>query len=76
VVLGGLWNLMLPPVSLEAFAIIGATAFLATAQKMPLTAIILIFELTHIPLSFLVPIIIAITGSVSVSYLYQTYKTS
>ncbi|KTD21169.1 chloride channel protein (voltage gated) [Legionella londiniensis] len=63
-VLGGLWNLYLPGSSLNAYALIGAAAFLAASQKMPLTAIILIFEFTHIKFSFLVPILLAVTGAV------------
>ncbi|MDI1353063.1 MAG: chloride channel protein [bacterium] len=60
--LGGLWNYFWPT-PIESFALVGATAFLAAAQKMPLTAIILIFELTHLNFSFLVPIMFAITGA-------------
>ena len=65
VVLGGLWNLIWPGSLLGAYAIIGAAAFLAAAQKMPLTAIILLFEFTRINFNFLIPILFAVTGSVS-----------
>lgn len=67
VVLGGLWNLLWPETSLSAFAIIGAVAFLAAAQKMPITAIVLIFELTRIKFNFLIPIMFAVSGSVGMS---------
>ena len=67
VVLGGLWNLLWPGTSLSAFAIIGAVAFLAAAQKMPITAIVLIFELTRIKFNFLIPIMFAVSGSVAMS---------
>lgn len=65
VVIGGVWNMFLPPAPLSGFAVVGATAFLAAAQKMPLTAIILIFEFTRINFVFLIPIMLAVAGSVS-----------
>ncbi len=75
-VLGGLWNLLIPSSSLEAYAVIGATAFLAAAQKMPLTAIILIFEFTHVNLNFLIPLMLAVAGSVSMFYRYKNCFTN
>jgi len=63
VLLGALWNLIWPSAPLGAFAIIGAAAFLAAAQKMPLTAIVLTFELTRININFLFPVLFAVTGS-------------
>ena len=65
VVLGGLWNLVWPSSMLGAYAMIGAAAFLASAQKMPITAIILLLEFTRINFNFLIPILFAVTGSVS-----------
>ena len=70
VALGGIFNLVWPGTSLNAFAVIGATAFLAAAQKMPLTAIVLIFEFTQIDFRFLVPILFAVTGSIFVFHLF------
>lgn len=80
VVLGGLWSMMWPGTSLSAFAIIGAVAFLAAAQKMPITALVFIFEITRIKLSFIVPIMLAVAGSVGMAKLcmdgfLQTKKT-
>lgn len=69
VVLGGVWNYCFPGTSLNAYAVVGATAFLASAQKMPLTAIVLMFEFTHIKLSFLMPILIAVSGAIMISKL-------
>jgi len=65
VVLGGFWRFFWPDIPLDAFAIVGAVAFLAAAQKMPLTAIVLIFELTRIHMDFLIPIMFAVSGSVA-----------
>ena len=71
VLLGAVWSLIWPGPPLGAFAIIGAAAFLASAQKMPLTAIVLIFEFTRINFNFLVPILLAVTGATAVSGLCQ-----
>lgn len=71
VCLGGLYSMLFPGVSLSAYAVIGAAAFLAAAQKMPITAIVLIFEFTHLNLSFLVPIMFAVAGSIGIIYLCE-----
>ena len=63
VLLGGLWSLFWPGSTLSAFAIVGGAVFLAAAQKMPFTAAVLIFEFTHVSLSFLIPVILAISGA-------------
>lgn len=73
VLLSGLWNSAGYTISLSAGALIGASAFLAAAQKMPLTAIILIFELTHLNISCLPPILFAVAGSVSSFLLCQNF---
>jgi len=64
VVLGGLWSLAWPGVPTGAYAVIGAAAFLGASMSMPLTAIVLITEFTRIDHDFLVPIILAVAGSV------------
>jgi len=69
VILGGGWNLLWPGVPLGAFAIVGAAAFLSSSMSMPLTAIVLVVEFTRIEHDFLVPIILAVVGSVCVSRL-------
>lgn len=65
--LGGIWNHFWPALPFSGFIAIGATSFLAAAQKMPLTAIILIFEFTHIHFDFLVPIMLSVTGALLTS---------
>ncbi|WP_439855422.1 chloride channel protein [Pseudomonas yamanorum] len=69
IILGGAWNLLWPGVPLGAFAIIGAAAFLASSMSMPLTAIVLVAEFTRIDHDFLVPIILAVAGSMCMSKL-------
>ncbi len=67
IVLGGVWNMVLPGVPLGAFALIGAAAFLASSMKMPLTAIVLMAEFTHLDQDFLVPMLLAVAGSICAS---------
>jgi H+/Cl- antiporter ClcA len=75
VILGGLWNHAWPSVSLGAFAVIGSAAFLASSMKMPLTAIVLIFEFTRVGHDFLIPISLAVAGSVSAFLLCAKRRT-
>ena len=65
-ILGGMWNLVWPNIPLGAYAIIGATAFLAASNRMPITAIILLFEFTRVNFNFLIPMLFAVAGSVGV----------
>lgn len=60
---GNLWDLLWPGAPTAAFAIIGAAAVLATTQRAPLCAILLIMEFTHTGLDLLVPMLIAVTGA-------------
>lgn len=73
VFLGGLWNLFWPHTPLEAFAVVGAAAFLAAAQKMPLAAIVMIFEFTRINFIFLTPIMFAVCGAIAVVRVAEMY---
>lgn len=73
-VLGELWSYLWPSTcSIEGFVTIGAAAFLAAAQKMPLTAVVLIFEFTHLQFDFLVPVMLAVSGSAAVCRLCEYY---
>ncbi len=69
IILGGFWNYAWPGVPLAAFAIIGGAAFLPSSMKMPLTAVVLIMEFTRVGHDFLIPMLFAVIGSVSVFYL-------
>ena len=73
IILGSCWNHIWPTQSLAGFAIIGGAAFLASSMKMPLTAIVLTVELTGIGHEFLVPLSLAVAGSISISRLSSAY---
>ena len=66
IILGSLWQQMWPAGSLAGFAIVGSAAFLASSMKMPLTALVLIVEFTRVGHDFLIPISLAVAGSISV----------
>lgn len=61
--LGEGWSLLVPGISLGAYALIGAPAFLGTSMKMPITAVVLFMELTRFDHAFLAPVIIAVVGA-------------
>ncbi len=60
VLLGGFWHIFVNNnVPLDVYALVGASAFLGAAKKMPITGIILILEFTHYHLNLLVPMLIS-----------------
>jgi H+/Cl- antiporter ClcA len=61
--LAGVWGLVWPHAPAAAFAIVGAAAFLASSQKMPLTATALVIEFTRVDHDFFFPILIAASGA-------------
>jgi H+/Cl- antiporter ClcA len=64
--LGAFWNGLGAGVSPGSFALIGATAFIASSLAMPVTAIALALEFTRVDHDFLIPILCAVAGSVAV----------
>lgn len=68
-VLGGLWLLVWPGSSISAFAFVAAAAFLASSMKAPLTALVLVLEFTGQGTTLLVPTLLAIGGSVAITYM-------
>lgn len=67
--LGCLWSLFWPASPPGAFALVGAAAFLAAGQRLPITAIILCFEFTRIDFGFTIPITMAVCGAVALCHL-------
>jgi H+/Cl- antiporter ClcA len=69
---GGIWNVVSTVASpLSAYALIGAAGFLAVSQKMPLTAIVAIFELTGIHYDFGLPVMSNVIGTICLSKLLE-----
>lgn len=71
VVLGGAWAALWPGLSIGSCAIVGAAAFLASSQRMPITAIVLIVEFTSAPHDLLVPILLAVCGAAATGHLCE-----
>ena len=73
---GAMWNCIWPGGSPGAFAVVGGTAFLASSMKMPLTAIVLMLEVTRVDHDFLIPIVFAVAGSISAFHLSDKLAAS
>ena len=65
--LGRLWTLIWPGAPPGSFAIIGAGALIATAAQAPISAIVIIFELTGGVNALMVPLMLAVAGAVVVA---------
>lgn len=68
---GGLWSMLWPGTELAAFAVVGAAAFLASAIRAPITAIVLVLEFTGQGLGFSVPVLLAVAGSAAIGRLIE-----
>ncbi len=74
IILGHAWSMFFPGLSFAAFSVIGAAAFLAASQRMPMTAIVLTAEFTSINFNCLVPIMFAIgTAVLTSNWLHKRY---
>ncbi|THF49358.1 chloride channel protein [Allorhizobium terrae] len=73
-VLGSLWNMLgFSPIAMGAFALIGASAFLAVSMNMPLTAIALAFGFTGANQDFYIPILIAVSLATMTAKQYSRF---
>jgi CIC family chloride channel protein len=66
---GELWAALWPGAPPAAFALIGAAAFLAASMRAPLTALVLVLELTNQGPALVIPLMIAVAGAVVIEYL-------
>jgi H+/Cl- antiporter ClcA len=70
VLLGGAWSLAWPSGGGHgAYALVGATAFLSVSMRMPITAIVLGFELTRADDDFALPVLVAVAGAMAMARL-------
>ncbi len=75
-VLGHLWTLVWVGGPAGAYALVGAAAFLAAAQQAPLSAVVLVLELTHVGTGLLVPIALAAVLAALVARLVERRSTA
>ncbi|QEC49202.1 hypothetical protein FSW04_17535 [Baekduia soli] len=75
VLLGGLlghaWTAVWPGAPAGAFALVGGAAVLAAAMQAPLTAVVLMLELTRNADGLIVPMLLAVTAATVVARLLQ-----
>ncbi|MCT6793354.1 chloride channel protein [Klebsiella pneumoniae subsp. pneumoniae] len=57
------WQLVFPGGDALSFALVGGAAFLAASMQMPLTAVTLLLEFTHMEHGYFVPILLCAAGS-------------
>ena len=74
--LGHGWGLLWSGAPAEAYALVGAAAFLAAAQQAPLATVVLLLELTHVGTGLLVPIALAAVLGALVARLVEPRSTS
>jgi H+/Cl- antiporter ClcA len=65
--LGWAWSALWPGVPAGAFAVIGAGAMLAATTQGPISAVVLMMELTGRDRSFIVPMVLAVAAATLVS---------
>ena len=66
---GLVWGYVWPDATLGAYAVVGAAAVLAAATQGPVSAIVLVLELTRRLDTLMVPVVLATAGAVLVSRL-------
>lgn len=64
---GQVWSQVWPGGMAGAYALIGAAAVLAVTQRAPVTAVLIVLELTHTGLQLLAPMIVAVLLAVFVA---------
>ena len=69
--LGSLWTRCWPGVPPASFALIGAGAVLAAVMQGPVSAIVMVLELTHQLDSGMVPLMLAVAGASLVTRLFE-----
>ncbi len=70
--LGYVWNCVWPGASMGSCAIVGASAFLAAATQGPISALVLVLELTRHVDGTMVPMLLAVTGAMLVARRIET----
>ena len=63
IVLGDMANRVWPGLAPGAFALVGAAAFLSASMRMPMTALVLVLEFTHVNHDLAIPMLLAIAGA-------------
>ncbi len=70
--LGHAWNSIWPGASMGSCSVIGSTAFLAAATQGPVSALVLVLELTRHVDATMVPMLLAVVGAMLVARRIET----
>ena len=73
-VLGAAWSLLWPGVPSGAYALTGAAALIGAAMQAPLSALVLLLELTHVAFGLLVPMTVAVVTATAVARWVDGYS--
>ena len=73
-VLGAAWSLLWPGVPSGAYAMIGAAALIGAAMQAPLSALVLVLELTHVGFGLMVPMTVAVVLATAVARRVDGYS--
>ena len=73
-VLGAAWSLLWPGVPSGAYALTGAAALIGAAMQAPLSALVLLLELTHVAFGLLVPMMVAVVTATAVARWVDGYS--
>ncbi|MDD7426566.1 MAG: chloride channel protein [[Actinobacillus] rossii] len=68
------WNMLFTHLSLEGAAIVGACVFLGIMQKMPMTSIVFLLELTRSNAETLMPLTLAMGTAIATERLWKKYR--
>ena len=72
--LGTVWSLLWPGTSAGVYALVGAAAMLGAGMQAPLTALVLVLELTHTGFALMVPLMIATASATAVARRVDGYS--
>ena len=74
IITAGAWSHFFPGTAVGAFAIVGASTFLGIARNMPLTAIVLVLEMTQVDLKFIIPMAVCMGSAKLTEILWKRYR--
>jgi chloride channel protein, CIC family len=72
--LGGAWSLAWPGSPIGAFAMVGGAAMIGASMQAPLTALVVVLELTHSGFGIVVPMMAAVVTATAVTRHFDGYS--
>jgi chloride channel protein, CIC family len=72
--LGIVWSMLWPGTAVGVYALVGAAAMLGAGMQAPLTALVLVLELTHSGFALMVPLVVATVLATAVARRVDGYS--